>query len=66
MDGAEALCALELDAPSGGDPEPVLLVVDRHHPGGPSVFGEKRVEAVEAADVEHAEPGEVLGSVETR
>ena len=38
-----------------------MLVVDRHHPLGPSVFGEKRVEAVEAVDVERAEPGEVPG-----
>jgi hypothetical protein len=34
MNGAEALPALQLNTPSGGDPEPVLLVVDRHDPLG--------------------------------
>jgi hypothetical protein len=41
MDGAEALCALKLNAPPGGDPEPILLVVHRHDPLGPPVLGEK-------------------------
>ena len=50
----------QLSAPSGGDPEPVLLVVDRHHPLGPWPRRGTR-KAVEAADVEHAHPGEVLG-----
>ncbi len=50
----------QLGAPSGGDPEPVPLVVDRHHPHGPPRC-EEHVKAVETADVEDAHPGEVLG-----
>src|SRR5438309_7215055 len=61
MDGAEALPAFQLDAPPGSDPKPVLLVVHRHDPLGPSALGEEGVEAVEGADVEHAHPGEVPG-----
>ncbi len=61
MDGSEPLSALELNAPPGGDPEPILFVVHRHYPLGPPPLGEKGIEAVEAADVEHADPGEVLG-----
>jgi hypothetical protein len=36
------------------------------HPLGPPPLGEKRVKPVEAADIEHAHPGDVLGNVETR
>src|SRR6266550_1404259 len=61
MDGAEALSALQLDAPPGGDPKPVLLVVHPHDALGPSALGEESVKAVEGADVEHAHPGEVRG-----
>ena len=61
MDGAEPLPALQLNAPPGGDPEPILLVVHRHDPLGPPALGEEGVDAVEAADIEHAHPGEVLG-----
>ena len=61
MDGAEALRALQLNVPPRGDPEPILLIVHRHHPLGPPPLGEERVKAVEAADIEHAHPGEVLG-----
>ena len=34
--------------------------VHRHDPLGRSPLGEERIEAVEAADIEHAHPGEVL------
>jgi hypothetical protein len=55
MDGA---VALQLNAaPPGGDPQPVLLVVDRHDPLSSAALGE---EGVEAADAEDAHPGEVL------
>jgi len=60
MDGPEALCALQFNAPPGGDPQPILLVVHRHDPLGPPPLGEERVKVVEADDIEHA-PGEVPG-----
>ena len=61
MDCAEAFSAPQLDAPPRSDPEAVLLVVDRHHVLGRSPLGKEGVEAVKAADIEHAHPGEVLG-----
>ena len=61
MDGTEALTALQLSAPPGGDPEPILLVVHRHNPLGPPALGEEGIEAVEAADIKDAHPGEVPG-----
>ena len=61
MDCAEAFSAPQHDAPPRSDPEAVLLVVDRHHVLGPSPLGKEGVEAVKAADIEHAHPGEVLG-----
>jgi hypothetical protein len=42
MDGAEPLPTLQLNAPPGGDPEPILLVVHRHDPLGPPPL-QKRV-----------------------
>jgi hypothetical protein len=59
MDRAEALSALQVDAPPGRDPEPILLVVHRDNPLGPPTLGEERIEAVERPDVEHPHPGKV-------
>ena len=60
-DCGEPLAPFELDAPAGADPLPVLLVVDRDDPPRPASLGEERIEAVEGADVEHAQAAEVLG-----
>ena len=35
MNGSEALPALQLNAPPGSDPQPILLVVHRHDRLGP-------------------------------
>jgi hypothetical protein len=51
--------ARQPDSPPGSDPQPVLLVVDRHHPLGPAALGEERVEAIEPTDIEHAHPGKI-------
>ncbi len=48
---AEALSAFQVDPPPGGGPEPILLIVDRHDPLGPPMFGEEGVEAIEGADL---------------
>jgi hypothetical protein len=56
----------QLSAPSGGDPEPVLLVVDRHHPHGPSALCEEHVKAVEQPTSRTPIPARSSGSVETR
>ena len=61
MDGSEALPALQLDAPPRRDPEPILLVIDRHDPLGSPALGQEGVETVEAADIKDARSGEVLG-----
>jgi hypothetical protein len=59
MDRAKARSARQPDSPPGSDPQPVLLVVDRHHPLGPAALGEERVEAIEPTDIEHAHPGKI-------
>ena len=41
MNGSEALPALQLDAPTGSDPQPILLVVHRHDRLGPPALGEE-------------------------
>ena len=61
MDRAKALPARQSDSPAGRDPQPVLLVVHRHHPLGPAPLGEEGVEAIERTDVEHSHPGKVGG-----
>jgi hypothetical protein len=60
MNGSEAP-ALQLNGPPGSDPQPILLVPPPR-PSRPSpALGEEGVDAAEAADTEHAHPGEVLG-----
>ncbi len=61
MDGTEALPALQLQTPPVSDPEPILLVIHGHDPLRRPPLGEEPLEAVEAADIEDARPGEVLG-----
>jgi hypothetical protein len=60
LDRLKALAASQLDAPTRANPQPVLLVVDRHHPPRAARLGQERVKAVEGPDVEHAQ------AVETR
>src|SRR5205823_6354297 len=60
MDGAEALPALKLNAPPRRDPQPILLVIDRHYPIGSPTLGEERIEAIEATDIQHPLPSEIL------
>ena len=56
----EPLTSVELNTPARFDPHPVLLVVDGGDPPCAARLGEKRVEAVEGADVQHAHAAEVL------
>ena len=60
-DGGESLASLELHAEARADPLHVLLVVDRHHPSSSAGLGQKGVEPVEGADVEHGKTLEVGG-----
>jgi hypothetical protein len=53
---------LELDPEPARDPADILLVVDRDHTSRATPLGQKRVEAVERADVEHAHTGQLLGN----
>src|SRR4051794_640559 len=50
----------EVDSEPPANPGDVLLVVHGDHAGGPATLGQKGVEPVERAHVEHARAGQVL------
>ena len=65
-DRPEPGTGLQVDSEPAADPADVLLVVHRHHTGGPATLGQEGVEPVKRAHVEHACAGELSGIARSR